>query len=145
VKDENCITLDKKILREGWTLQERINHVRKERSNRCKPKEERNTNADLKEWEKSFGDSSGANFKKRLKWAGLTFDDAAWITNPPDKDVPKHPEWWNMLQSLRFEGGKFSDSGILDDRCKNRPFVHAWRSVAAWALEELRNEFIDHH
>jgi type 2 lantibiotic biosynthesis protein LanM len=135
--------VDTKLLLEGWTLQDRINIIRDRKSNRCRPEQQECSYVDIKLWETSVGGSSKENFQKRLVWDGLTIDDVAWIINPPDKDIPKHPDWWDLLQLIRFKANTFNDSGILDDRCNNRPFVHAWRSVAAWALQELRKDFID--
>jgi type 2 lantibiotic biosynthesis protein LanM len=129
--------LDQLLLREGWSLHERLRLARLRRGAYSKPRSG-SVEVDLEAWRRVVAPDSPGNFDKRLQWDGLTHADAAWALNPGAGDVPQDPGWWSLLEQLRHAARQAGPVDVLAERATACPFVHAWRPVASWALQQLQ-------
>ena len=134
--------LNQLILRECWTLHERIEAVRKHRFiGKSTHESDR-----LCAWQRAVSPRNSDNFAKRLNWDALTENQATWVLDPPSSEIPQSPEWWPCLCAMREaarDAIASSQDEALEARCSELPFVHVWRPVASWALETLKNNCIE--
>jgi type 2 lantibiotic biosynthesis protein LanM len=129
--------LDQLLRREGWSLHERL-RVAPLRCHASAVARSGSVEIDLEAWRRVVAPDSPGNFDKRLQWDGLTHADAAWALNPAPGDVPKDPAWWSLLEQLRNAARHADPVDGLAERATACPFVHAWRPVAIWALQQLQ-------
>jgi len=133
--DQRDITLDEQLLREGWSLHQRLEVA-------VATTDDRQLNLPLENWRQVVAPDQPANFDKRLAWDGLNPTSAAWALNPPDATIPQNPDWWPLLVALRQAGRDAAvcvGPQLLAERGASQPFVHAWRPVASWALQRLQH------
>lgn len=134
--------LNQLILRECWTLHERIEAARNHRFiGKSTHKSDR-----LEAWQRAVSPNHSDNFEKRLSWDGLTENQATWVLDPPSSEIPQSPEWWPYLLAIREAARNsvsLSHDEALEACCSELPFVHAWRPVASWALATLRTSCSD--
>lgn len=127
-------TLDARLLREGWSLHQRLEVA-------SSAAESSQAGADLASWREIVAPDNTANFDKRLAWDGLSAASAAWAIDPPTGATPQTPHWWPLLEALR-QAGRDAAEGTsqtpLAARGSRQPFVHAWHPAAAWALDSLQ-------
>jgi type 2 lantibiotic biosynthesis protein LanM len=137
-KTESAL-LDQRLLREGWSLHRRLRAAASQHDPR---------NPYLLEiWRQVVAPDNTSNFDKRLEWDSLAAANAAWALDPPAEAVPQSPDWWPLLLAMR-QAGRDAAAGVLaphqlEGRGAQQPFVHAWRPVAAWALETLQQRCAD--
>jgi type 2 lantibiotic biosynthesis protein LanM len=127
-------TLDARLLREGWSLHQRLEVA-------SSAAEASQAGADLASWRQIVAPDNTANFDKRLAWDGLSAASAAWAIDPPAGATPQTPHWWSLLQALRQAGREAAEGTPqtpLAARGSKQPFVHAWHPAAAWALDSLQ-------
>lgn len=127
-------TLDARLLREGWSLHQRLEVA-------SSAAEASQAGADLASWRQIVAPDNAANFDKRLAWDGLSAASCTWALDPPAGATPQTPHWWPLLQALR-QAGRDAAEGTsqipLAARGSKQPFVHAWHPAAAWALDSLQ-------
>ena len=135
--ESNDADLNKRILREGWTLHQRLQVA----AERVDTLVEASGVRSLESWCQMVAPDNPANFNKRLSWDGLTPACAAWAFDPPDQSIPQDPEWLPLLEALR-QASRDASAGSLHQQLAERggqqPFVHVWRPAAAWALQRLQ-------
>jgi len=139
-------SLNQKILGEGWSLHQRLT-ITASRGAEAPPLA---ADADpLACWRKVVAPDQLEAFAKRLQWDGLTSDAAAWALEPVGLEPPEAPAWLPLLEALcqvaREAGsvGSLASTFGLEHCGVQLPFVHVWRSAAAWALTELQRRCHD--
>lgn len=126
--------LDTLLLREGWSLHQRLETARESA-------ELSKEFAALASWREIVAPDNAANFDKRIAWDGLSAASAAWALDPPAVATPPTPDWWPLLEALRQAGRDAADSAThtpLATRGSKQPFVHVWRPATAWAIGSLQ-------
>jgi len=130
-----------RLLREGWSLHERLRVAAVMDIHRSGDIDAR-PEAQLDTWRRVVAPDNASNFDKRLRWDGLTIGAALWALQPDTSDVPAAPGWWESLEQIRDAAQQASIPGPhsepLVDRGQCLAFVHAWRPAASWALQRLR-------
>jgi len=139
LSEQQLDTLDAQLLREGWSLHQRLEAAVAAGS-------PQHSSTQLDSWRQIVAPDSPINFDKRLDWDGLDAGCAAWVLDPPAEVSPQSPAWWHLLQALR-QAGRDAAAGVaqqqLAERGSNQPFVHVWRPAAAWALQTLQQRCAD--
>lgn len=142
-EDKN-LALKRLILKEGWTLHERLRHAK---SNSC-TRDPSEYQSKMKHWSNAIAPDQPDNFNKRLDWDGLTLGHAAWALEPTENSIPEEPEWWNWLNELRegvirhenqqdHKGKNFNINKI----CNDQPFVHVWHPIAVHLMNRIQTEY----
>ena len=130
--------IERQLLHEGWSLHQRLQSVI--------ATDTISNGQHLECWRELVAPDNPANFKKRLSWDHLTPSQAAWALDPPTEATPLSPNWWPLLEALRQAARDASGGDLhqqLSERCSNEVFVHAWRPVAAWSLNTLKQRCTD--
>ena len=139
VFEQQATTLEKQLRREGWSLHQRLEAA-------AAITVDLHRSAPLESWHQVVAPDQPGNFDKRLAWDGLNEASAAWALDPPDGSVPQNPEWWPLLEALRQAGldaAACVEPQLLADRGASKPFVHAWRPAATWAVQRLQHSCAD--
>ncbi len=135
-------SLSKKILREGWSLHQRLQAAQGVEGGN----QPASAAGSLERWRERLAADNNNSFDKRLEWDGLTLAGAAWALNPPAEATPLAPAWWPLLEALcqaAREAAAGANQPALAGRGSKQPFVHVWRPAAAWALHCLRQRCAD--
>ena len=98
--DKHESELKRKLLREGWTINERIEKAIQAKGVGYGSQNKSTQTKDLKECKIKGEEEENLNFEKSIMWDGLTKLSATWINNPDPEDIPKSPEWWDMLEKI---------------------------------------------
>ena len=126
------------VVRDGWTLRERLAAARERTRDRVAVDDER-----LAAWVNAVAPDRAINWQKRLQWSGNTVDDAAWAVNPPASSIPDAPSWLSQLEALQQACRDRAPSPLCDDAAPNDgpplPFEELWQPVGDWALHRLRS------
>ena len=134
--------VEERVLREGWTL-----HQRLQAAAGCDLANELSSEARvLDRWLAFVAPDNPLNFDKRLAWDNLTIAAALWALDPPEAATPKCPDWWPLLEALRQAARDVAAESRphpLDNRGVKQPFVHVWRPAASWALKTLQERCAD--
>jgi type 2 lantibiotic biosynthesis protein LanM len=134
VSEQQDTTLEKQLRREGWSLHQRLEAA-------MAVPGDLQSNLALESWRQVVAPDQPDNFDKRLAWNGLNQTSAVWALDPPDLAVPQNPDWWPLLEALRQAGrdaAACAEHQLLAERGASKPFAHAWRPAASWALERLK-------
>ena len=134
--------IEDRVLREGWTLHQRLqaaagSDLTNELSGETRA---------LDRWLEAVAPDNPLNFHKRLAWDNLTIAAAFWALDPPEPATPQTPEWWSLLEALRQAARDVAAESrphSLDYRGVKQPFVHVWRPAASWALKTLQERCAD--
>ena len=146
--------LDFHVLRNGWTLGERLQEAAGKSGLTGDPQAQRR----LRSWREAIAPTSKADFEKRLAWQQLSTAEVAWALNPPFHDVPQSPEWFTTLRCLRTVlreavASQQHDAGWLDSFTgrystllnphTHRPCEEVWYPLLPYAwviLTDSRND-----
>ena len=145
--EDRALILKRSILKEGWTLHERLRHAK---VHSCMRDLNRN-HIQMKLWSNAIAPDQPNNFNKRLNWDGLTLGNAAWALEPTEKSIPQEPEWWIWLNQLReaiiredHQHGYKSINLIIGTISSDQPFVHVWHPIAIHLMTRLQAEYQQH-
>ena len=133
---------EKSLLKEGWSLHERLRYASAKPINWGINNSSSSAKDNLEQWQAVVAPDAAENFNSRIAWDNLTTGKLNWALDPDDCEIPLNPSWWDELKNIRNAALEYSQSDQKytqqNHRCREQPFVHAWRPISASALADLQ-------